>query len=61
MVHLSNKTHFMELIALNLTCTEKEGHVKWINHITLLKTFMPNPCFGFCLRHGRLPEGTKEV
>jgi hypothetical protein len=25
-VHLSNKTHSIELIALNLTCTKKESH-----------------------------------
>ena len=24
-IHLSNKTRYMELIALNLTCTEKES------------------------------------
>lgn len=26
MVHLSNKSHSMELIAMNLTCTERESH-----------------------------------
>lgn len=26
MVHLSKKSHSMELIAMNLTCTKKESH-----------------------------------